>query len=72
MGPKAADVLATFLSNQMMSSRQIMTWHYDTVYVHRNGHYFIKYQMISWIFDDIENDKIMNTFQKGFVLRFQQ
>ena len=39
---EAVNVLATCLSNQMTSSRQINMWHYDVVFVYKNGHYFIK------------------------------
>ena len=39
---KVGNVLAMCLSNQVMSSHHIMMWHYDAVFVYRNGHYFIK------------------------------
>ena len=39
---EAVNVLATCLSNQMTSSRQIRTWHYEVVFVYKNGHNFIK------------------------------
>ena len=35
---EVANVLATRFSNQVTSSRRIATWHYDVVFVHRNGH----------------------------------
>ena len=39
---EAANVLATCLSNQMTPWRHIRMWHYDIVFVFKNGHYFIK------------------------------
>ena len=39
---EAANVLATCLSNHMISLRHNRTWHCDIEFVYKNGHYFIK------------------------------
>ena len=39
---EAANVLPSCLSNPMTLWRHIVTWHYDAVFVRKNGYYFIK------------------------------